>query len=318
MNKRKLLPLIIAGLLIGLSGCDKAGKVGDAVKDISKEVSKNASSESGETEYLNKVAGYVNINNDLRKYWRGGNLDSSFFQEQREKAKEKVEKGDFTQIVSGDSFERIAENIVKHQEKYAGTDLAELDKAAKNLADTINQNMPKWKELKEYNEGKRYEDDDGAKGKELLPNYLEAQTKIMAAYEAFDNIAKVESKKAKEIRIAKMKKEGLTYDLYTEEALAKAEKIVMLFSDEKSIKDKAKIEEANAILVELESDLSELKKIAEEEKESLSMHDSMVRFTARYRDFRKSPSVNSYNSLVSQYNSTVESFNRSHTFRRKK
>ena len=308
---------MIAALLIGLSGCDKAEKVGDTVKDISKEVSKNVSSESGDTAYVNKVSGYVGINNDFVSYWRGGMLDSSYFQEQRAKAKAKVEKGDFKLITSGDSLDRAAEKIAKHQEKYAGTELAELDKAAKALADTINQYRPKWKELEEYNKAKRYEDDNGAKGKELLPNYLEAQTKIREAYEAFDGIAKQEAKKAKEIRIAQMKKEGLTYDLYTEEALAKAEQIVELFGDEKSLKDKAKIEEGNQLLVEMEKDLEELKKAAEEKKESLSLHDSMIRFTAEYREFRKTPSARNYNDLVSKYNSTVESYNRAQSFRRK-
>ena len=323
MNKRKLLPLIIAGLLIGLSGCDKAGKVGDAVKDISKEVSKNVSSESStDHDYSSKVNEYTRINNRVTQFWGGDSTNSSLkrmYLERVERSEKGIVKGDFKLILSADKLASAAEDITKAQEKYASAKIDELDTAAKHLADTINTYLPKWKELEEYNKAKRYEDDFGAKGKELLPNYVEAQPKIKAAYEAFEIIRAQEAKKAKEKQISQLKKEGLLYELYTEEAMAKAEQIVMLFQDEKNIKDKLKIEEANKLLEALEVDLTNLKKEAEEKKESMSMHDSLIRFSASYREFRKdTKDVNNYNSMITGYNSMIESYNRNLSFRRRK
>ena len=84
----------------------------------------------------------------------------------------------------------------------------ELDRTAQQLKAILDVYLPEWVELERYNQAKKYEIDDGEKGKELLFSYLEAQEIFDNAYRQFAAQLKTVEVIKREKRMANDKKEG--------------------------------------------------------------------------------------------------------------
>ncbi len=329
--RKKVLALVLVSALATLTAC--GGKDGAKDNNADKGSAQSAGSDKkeakpdasgGDSAVSEKVNDYIKLNNSLMDTNSLASR-SEYFAQQAAKTEEAVKKGDFKKIKSSSAISNASESLEKILAK-TDAKLAELDKSAEELKTAIDTHLPKWEELEAYNKAKKYEDDDGAKGKELLPNYLEAQEKLQAAREKFDVQVKIAGAIEKDKRIAEYKKEGRMLELSTEEAMEKAAQMLAMFESEKDLKDKTKIEQTNKMLVELEAHLEQMQKeqkLAEEEKEKNkgkgggirnlssynSIHSYLIDFTANYREARKG-NFRKYNSMVSDYNRAVGSINR--------
>lgn len=308
--KKKILALALVSVLTTLTGCNEKKDVASENKPAaSKQVQDAAKTEYEATEKTNQ---YIMLNNDLMTFWSDPNA-TTFELEAREKHDREIAKGNSIFIRSASSVERAQKQLAKTLE--LKTDLGELDKAAKELKETIDAILPNWKEIEDYNSAQKYEDDGGKKGKELLPAYADGLKKLKVAYDKFDQLVAEAVVVEKNKRMAEYKAKGLMLELHTEEAMGNARQMLELFNDVKDFKNKEKIEKANALLAELDAHLDEIKKMNEKASaegkptgSSEAIHRKLVSFTANYREARKNPQ--SYNAMVKEYNYAIEEFNR--------
>ncbi|WP_434777330.1 DUF3829 domain-containing protein [Neisseria sp. Ec49-e6-T10] len=326
MNK-KVISVLLASLVLSLSACDdKKNSEGNDKQSASTTANGNAVENTQTKEdsvqevsatdeaVSKKVNDYIKTNNTLMDFWKLGITEASIRWAEEDKVK--VSKGDFTKIKRSGVFDRGSKALEKTLQENT-VNLGELDTAAKTLLETINTYLPKWQELEKYNEAKKFEDDNGAKGKELLVSYQEGLPKIEAAYKAFDQLLDVSMKQEQAKRIALYKKEGRLLELYTEESLGSAEKMLSLFEKTDDFKNQTKIDEANKILAQLDENLDALDKeynARKAEQDSRvdsgygSVHRDLTSFTGIYREARKNPKK--ANDLVRKYNDAISSYNR--------
>lgn len=190
--------------------------------------------------------------------------------------------------------------------------LHDLDNAANAYAAILTEYLPNWLELKAYNRAKKYEDDAGAKGKELLPKYNEGQAKLIIAQENFEVAAKAAIDEESVKRIAEYKSKGLLLELHTAQALEKAEQMLAIFDELDDFKNQAKIDQANMLLAELDAELEAMDKEIKERRSKLNspwgdVYSSLIDFTGEYRAARKDPKR--YDDMVRKYNRAVGYYN---------
>lgn len=302
---------MIAASLLGLTACDKIKKVADKVQtETSKAVDGAGSTEEATSAKINE---YVELSNSLRDYFH---KDNAYFEENRIKNLAKAKSGDFkainTDISTIERTQKKFEEIATMSGSIVG-----VDDAAKAYLEVIKDTLPNWKELEAYNKAKKYEDDKGAKGKELLVKYNEDQAKLLVAQENFDKVFKVALDQEKVKRIAEFKAKGQLLELHANQAMEKAGQILEVFNSTADFKNQAKIDQANTLLAELDTELNAMDKEYQTQKAANklaagnrwdSVHSKLTSFTGKYREARKDPKR--YTDMVSDYNDAIEDYNR--------
>lgn len=315
MNRSTTIILIAALSLTGV-GCDKLGKAAtEAAAQAADQSEGKADASNADDDWSEKVQAYIKVGNSLRGFSSAMNGQFAIW---RAEAAEKASKGDFKEIRTDSHFfdDSDIKNI-KEALAMAG-ETPELDKAANDLLAALNQYLPNWKELQDYNKAKRYEDDAGAKGKAMLPMYLEGIAKIEASVEALssqiDAAAKIEHEKT----VARFKADGQLLEMHTWEAMGSAEKVIDQFAEADDFKDAAKIKQADANIASMEASIAALKqeyvKRKAEDAKSLPMidrYDTVIselnEMAGEYRESRKDPSK--FNDAVQSYNYAVDALN---------
>jgi hypothetical protein len=322
MNKKILITMLL--LSLGLTACNKSdsGTTAGSKVDASEESSDQTEVSNSDEDWSNKVQAYIKIGNRLQGF--SSSMNETFAQ-WRVEADQKVKNGDFKEIRTDSHY--FSDSDIKDIKEALAMPGAtpELDKAAKLLLTHIEVYMPNWNNLQEYNKAKRYEDDNGAKGKEMLPKYIEGMEKIEASLDALqaeiDSAGKVEHAKT----IAQFKKDGQLLEMHTWEATGSAQKVLDLFASDEDFKNPAKIKQADAHIASMEASLAAIKvehakRKAEDEKvesggeKSLpmidrydSVQDELNEMAGHYRESRKDPSK--FNDAVGSYNDAIDALN---------
>jgi hypothetical protein len=308
----KIIAALIAGLSLAIAGCDKTSQpatAGQAQEDG------KADASSADDAWSEKVQAYIKVGNRLRGFSSAANEQFSIW---RAEAAEKAKAGDFKEIRTDSHY--FSDSDIKNIKDAVAMSgkMPELDKAANDLLAALNQHLPNWNDLQEYNKAKRYEDDAGAKGKQMLPMYLEGIAKIEGAVDALqaqiDAAAKVEHEKT----VARFRADGQLLEMHTWEAMGSAEKVVDQFNDIEDLKDPAKVKQADANIAAMETSIVAIKreytKRKAEDAESLptiDRYDSVIselnEFAGHYRDARKDPEK--FNDVVGSYNDAIDALN---------
>jgi hypothetical protein len=315
---RNIIAALIACLGLVIVGCDKASQpatAGQAQEGNNAEQGDKADASSADDAWSEKVQAYIKVGNRLRGFSSTLNEQFSIW---RAQAAEKAEAGDFKEIRTDSHFYSDSDiKNIKDAVAMPGK-MPELDKAANDLLAAVNQYLPNWNELQDYNKAKRYEDDDGAKGKAMLPMYLEGIAKIEGAVAALqvqiDAAAKVEHQKT----VARFKADGQLLEMHTWEAMGSAEKVIDQFSEAEDFKDTAKVKQADANIAAMETSIAAIKqehaKRKAEDAESLPMidrYDTVIselnELAGNYREARKDP--NNFNEVVGSYNDAIDALN---------
>ncbi len=315
--QRTVLALLITALLV-TTGCDRAGQ--DKSHSTASAGSDDAAADEGkggdrDEAWDEKVQSYIKVGNRLRGFSAAPTNETIARWDAESEAKMKA--GDFKEISSRNTyFSDSYLNDLKQAMQMPGK-TPELDQAAQDVLTLANQYVPAWNELAEYNKAKRYEDDGGAKGRELLPKYQEGLPKLEAAMDKLSAQIDAASKIAHEKAVAGFKEEGKLLEMHTWEAMGSAEKVVDLFNEADDFKNEAKIKEANAHIAAMEASTAALRAEHEKrkaQKDSLPMidrydgvADELTEFAGQYREARKNPSE--FNDAVSTYNDAVDELN---------
>ncbi|MDR2507319.1 MAG: YiiG family protein [Candidatus Accumulibacter sp.] len=304
--KKSLCLALLVSVGVTLSGCGDSSPPGDQknAKSAAPAPQKNA----GGAAWDEKAQKYIRLNNDLIRFLA------------KRQTAEALKKGNFKEIRSdswifGDSFVKNLKAAIE----LPGAFPVEVDDSAKKLLAAIEKYVPAWNQLREYNKSKKYEDDGGAKGKELLAVYIEGIEALQQAGQALDKQVDLIAKEAHQRALAEYKKTGRLLEMHTLEAMGAAEKIIEMFDSTADFKDQAKIDAANAQLALMETSLEAMKaehaKRKEKNPKSLptidrynSIHEKLVAFAGAYRESRKQPSR--FNDAVKEYNKAVEEKNR--------
>ena len=321
-SSRKIAPLAALCAVLALSGCGKqesgpATQTANAVSVDATPAAKRPSPQATQEEsWNNKAQAYIKINNSLSDFNAPRN---AAFARWAEEARAKVEKGDFKSIRGGtsnfgDSFVRDIKNALD-----IPAAMPEADQSARNLLDTVQKYLPNWKNLEQYNTAKKFEDDNGAAGKQMLPQYKEGIEKINAALDQFSKSVDVVAKESSARTMASFKSEGKLLELYNMEAMAAARAVADTFNDLTDFKNPQKIAQANAQLQVMEAKLTDMKSEHEKRKaespKSLPMIDqydsiysTLTSFAGKYRESRKDPEK--FNDAIQEFNRAIESNNR--------
>ncbi|XXQ51831.1 DUF3829 domain-containing protein [Xenophilus aerolatus] len=274
-----------------------------------------ANADNASQQWDKKAQAYIQINNRLLKF--NSSVNETFAQWAAQ-ARAKVAKGDFKAIRTDTHYfdDSFVKNIKAALDNPASMPAA--DAAARNLLETTQKYVPNWKSLEEYNKAKKYEDDNGAEGKRMLPMYIEGVEKINDALKQFsaavDDVARESNAKA----LAAYKASGKLLELYKAEALNAARAVADTFSSAKDFKDAAKIEKANAQLAIMEAKLVDMRAEHEKRKaespKSLPMIDrydsissSLTAFAGAYREARKNPQK--FNDAIGKFNDAIDASN---------
>jgi len=319
---KKVLPVAAACMILALQACGKDDSRQETAVSPAGAVNPSpvkpeaAATSSVEASWNQKAQAYIRINNELADF---NSPDNAALARWAAEAQAKVEKGDFKAIRGGtanfgDAFVRDIKAALNNP-----ASMPETDGAARNLLDTVQKYLPNWKKLEEYNTAKKFEDDNGAEGRTMLPMYREGIEKINIALDQFskkvDGVAKEASAKV----MARYKSDGKLLELYNMEAMAAARKIVNTFGSAEDFKNPQKIATANEQLSMMEAKLTEMK--TEHEKRKVespktlpmidqydSIYSALTSFAGKYRESRKEPVQ--FNEAVQEFNRAVESNNR--------
>lgn len=322
-RKSTTLSLSIGCLALALTACGKSGEApgaqapgaSTAPAAVSKAKASPATADQADALWDKKAQAYIRMNNSLTGF---NSSMTSVHAKWAAQAEEKVKNGDFKSIRGGlthfdDSFVKNVKEALDNP-----APMPEVDAAAKALLDVTQQYLPNWKSLEEYNKAKRYEDDNGAEGKRMLPMYREGIEKINAALAEFSARVDVVARESTARVTAKYKANGQLMELNKMEALAAARSIADTFSSAKDFKDKDKIEKANAQLVVMEAKLVDMKaehaKRKAESPDSLprmdryeSVYSELTSFAGKYREARKNPEK--FNDAIKGFNKAVDASN---------
>ncbi len=326
MLKASLLALAICALLPACKKTEStdAASPGTAATDSGKGREAAASKEDADQEWVKKVNAYINVANSTRAFNEPAITEAA--QRWREEDIQKAKAGDFTKIrTNSHLFEGSNSDALNKALTMPGETPA-ADAAAKELKQAVDQYLPNWKALQAYNTSRKYEDDAGAEGKRMLPEYLAGIDAIEAALAKFNAEVDLLSKEMQKKNAAKFAAEGKLLELHTLNALAAGENMLGVFGSEDDFKNPAKIEQANGYLAEMEKAIEGMraehdKRKAADEAASdrrlrtLPMMDNyrsiasdLERMAGKYRESRNNP--RRFNDAVRDYNSAVDNYNR--------
>ncbi|MDR1163681.1 MAG: YiiG family protein [Candidatus Accumulibacter sp.] len=313
---KKLYWALLACMGIALSGCGESETPAAGQKNA---VAAKKSSGNAETDWREKAQVYIELNNRIMP------LISQ--KKRQDRSAQRAKNGEFQQIRT-DSYMLDDVFVKRLQEAIAlpGKLPAGVDAAGKNLLSVVDKFLPTWNQLQEYNKAKKYEDDKGEKGKQLLVAYHEGMQTLYAAVDEFDKQVDIVAKQASEKALAEYKKKGLLLEMHTSLAMAAAEKIIDTFDTAEDFKDQAKLDAANAQLAEMETNIEAMKVEHAKRKEKdakadaksktlpridryESIEENLIAFAGYYREARKN-NPSRFNSAVEQYNRAVQERNR--------
>ncbi|MDO5610714.1 MAG: DUF3829 domain-containing protein [Pseudomonadota bacterium] len=326
MLKAPLLALAIAALL---PACKKpesteAAAAGSATTDSSKGRDAAASKDDADQVWVKKANAYINAANRLRGFNEVAITETA--QRWREEDIQKAKGGDFTKIrrdssvFSSNTMELLDEALAMPAETAAA------DAAARELRQVVDQYLPNWKALEAYNTARKYEDDAGAEGKRMLPQYLAGIDALEAALAKFNAEVDVLSKEMQKKNAAKFAAEGKLLELHTLNALEAGKNILGVFESEDDFKNPAKIEQANGYLAEMEKGIEGIRsehatrKAADQAaternqrtlpmiENYMSIASDLEQMAGKYREARSNP--RRFNDAVRNYNSAVDNYNR--------
>lgn len=176
-------------------------------------------------------------------------------------------------------------------------------------------------QLDDYNAAKKYEDDNGKLGQELLPEYIRLEKSLQQNY-----LTLLQATQETEHLIeSKMRKEymanGDTLALDAVDSINHAVKITDLFNNEEDLNNPETINQANELLAKLDKNLEAIKAQCIEKTVTTksndcvrykAMYTPMINFTANYRDFRKGGEYaeRRYNSMITQLNYAIDKYNK--------
>ena len=270
--------------------------------------------DAGDEAWDEKVDAYIKVGNRLRGFSSSVN---ETFAKWKEEDRRKVAAGDFKKIRTDDHY--FSDNDLKNLKDAIAMPGAtpELDEAGQQLVAAAEALLPTWRELIDYNKAKRFEDDAGAKGKELLPKYVAGMDKLETALTALAGQIDAASKIAHDKSVARFKAEGRLLEMHTWEAMGSAEKVLDLFDNADDLKNPEKIKQADAHIAAMETSLTAMKAEHQKrkaEKDSLpmidrydSIADELTDFAGAYRSARKDPSE--FNDAAEAYNDAVDALN---------
>lgn len=317
MKKRILASLLVLGTA-ALSGCDDSKSESSPASVPTAPTSSSSSSspasapeaqtpaepkmDDQEKAYLTskKTSLYIKATNAFGS----GPLDgTSSWPEKEKKVKAGIEKKDYRVVESFLYFSsrghvRLKENLQLALKEDKIT-LDALDEKAEKLIAELDKLIPVWEKLEQYNKTKKFEDDNGAQGKEMMEIFTPAYNSVKALYADFGKDVSAAASEMKKQRMERYKQEGRLLELYSEESIELARGILHQFKSTKDFKNKEKVDAANALLAQLEEKLeaqiAEYKKAEEEGKNPSSyyktINDQLINFIGDYRKARKSPNL---------------------------
>lgn len=317
-GKYQYPPLLLGTALLTallITGCDKPAS---EIKNVANPTQQAADKAlTPQEQWFEKVSAYVAISNGLRSD-AASTID--FIQKMRAEEAAKAEAGDFKKIRT--NYHLYDERFVRKMEEALAMPAStpELDAAAKKLLATTKQFVPQWKALGDYNTAKKYEDDQGAKGREMLKTYLQGIHTLDADTSAFSDAVRVAAKQSHDKRLAIYRKEGMELEASTMEALGNAQQVLEIFSEDDDLQNKTKIDQANTLIEQMEKNIESIRAEHTKRKEKkermptmdnyISITDDLQRLAGAYRESRKSPER--FNDVVRYYNGAVQNYNRMH------
>ncbi|WP_158601718.1 DUF3829 domain-containing protein [Solilutibacter pythonis] len=320
---RKFLSVTVLAVAIAalLPACNKSGDAAGPEPAGGSATQAGGAKQSDEA-WSEKVNGYIEVGNRLRRFSDGGNEAQQRWAAQ---SRAKVAAGDFKEIRDDTHYfgDSTLNKLKEALDMPAATPAA--DEAARALLAALDKYLPNWKALESYNKAKKYEDDGGQEGKRRLPEYVEGIAAISAALDKYSMEVDKLSDEMHARSLAKYKAEGRLLEMHTLVALGSAEKIIDSFDEAGDFKNQAKVEEANKQLAEMDAAIVNIRsehakrKEADEGKDlsgrSLptidryeSVAEELERLGGYYREARKNPSK--FNEAVKKYNDAVEEYNR--------
>ena len=315
----KHLPLaaLVASLL--MAGCGKsepdATAAGTRGSDDGKAAAASEKTGKADDAWDEKVQAYIKIGNRLRGF---GSHTNDVTARWAAESAAKVQAGDFKEIRTDSHYFSDSDLEDLREARAMPGDTAEVDQAADALLAAAGALLPTWNELQDYNKAKRYEDDGGAKGKELLPKYRDGMAKLEPAVAALAARIDAAAKIAHEKAVARYKAEGKLLEMHTWEAMGSAEKVIDRFDSAEDFQDAARVKQADADIAAMEKSIAAMRaehqkrKAAQEKTLPLidrydSVADELTEFAGEYRSARKDPSE--FNDAVNSYNSAVDALN---------
>ena len=271
-------------------------------------------SPSADEEWSAKVNEHIKLANKLRGFvW----VDNSVLRDLAAKREAKARAGDFKEIRTDDHIFGDAVEKVKKILSMKG-DTPDADKAAAELQAAVEQHLPNWKKLIDYNTSKKYEDDKGEAGKKMLTEYIAATDALKKTVDNYSAKVDVLSRQLHDKTVEKFKANGQLLEMHVMQGMGHAERILDLFGNAADFKNAAKIEQGNKLLVELEKEIDAAKaeydkrKAANDSKDwnlntLNTVVDTLKSFAGYYREARKNPQA--FNNAINAYNSAVNSYN---------
>lgn len=270
-------------------------------------------------EYLiaKKTSQYIKATNAFGS----GALDgTSAWPDKERKVKAGIEKKDYRVVesflyFSSSGHNRLLENLKKALDDKE-VQLPNLDGKAEGLVVALDKLVPVWQKLEQYNKTKKFEDDNGAQGKELMETFTPAYYEVEKLYAEFAASVSEAADELKKKRMERYKQEGRMLELYSEESIELARGILKQFSSTKDFKKKEKVDAANALLAQLEEKLelqmTEYKKAESEGKKPnsyySSINDQLNSFIGNYRKARKDPNT-WVEYMYADFNRAIGSYN---------
>ncbi|WMY72306.1 DUF3829 domain-containing protein [Buttiauxella selenatireducens] len=316
--KNKIISLMVALSFFGVTACDQSENTIEKPQASAEKnkpqvsLEENKSHVSTEASVSDKINKYVNLYNILGDYFH---RDDETFEKWRVQDVAKAKSGDYKAINDKSYIFKDARDTIQGILSKPDT-VDGVDEVAKEYLGIIDEYLPNWQELEAYNKAKKYEDDNGVKGKMLLLKYNEGQERLIVAQHNFVKSMDDVMEKEKEKRMASFKENGQMLEWHTNQALDKAEKIIQQFESFDDFKNKNKINKANSLLAELDTTLEAMDKeynIRKDENKLTyrdnwdDVHASLVTFTGEYRETRKDPKH--YNKMIKSYNDAIGEYN---------
>ena len=276
----------------------------------------NLTEEQKAYQITQKVSNYIDATNQHSRRLSAG---LSVWSDRVEKIKQGIENKNYRVIESSlllnsRGYERLRQSLIATLTKNP-IPIEPVDTHARNLIATLDELLPIWAELEKYNSTRRFEDDNGAKGKELMATFTPDYLKANQLYNQFSASVQQLAYEQSKLSLKLFKKQGRTLELYAEECLNYGEQILAQFDYLEDFQDKEKITKANEYLALLEDRLDKLQnelQIAEKNGRNIVGFSSMIRyledFIGDYRAIRNNPrAVTTY--MVEHYNQAVECYN---------
>ena len=307
MSKKLWIVLLV---FLGLFACWESAALASGAKSQDAQGSEKKAGISGqEADWLKKSRAHIRLSNRM----------TGFLVDRRARRSEmEAMLGNFKSVRSDDHyFCDVLINDLREAIAMPGT-MVEVDAAARQVLSAIESYVPNWRALQEYNKAGLYKEDEGKKGREMLPMYVEGIDALRAAVGKFNDSVGVISRQSHKKVLARYKAEGRLLEMHTWEAIGAARNIIETFNDAEDFKDGARIDFADSQLALIEKSIERMKvehaRRKKYDRQSLpavdrydSVLSSLVDFADYYRSARQNPTR--FRGSVSRFNRAVSDVN---------